>query len=134
MYHIYFIYFSIDGHLDCFHVLAIVNSVATNTGEHAAAAAAKSRQSCPTLCDPIDGSPPGSRPWDSPGKSTGVVCHCLLHIKLESTVNLHILIISLFLFYHISNCGKLHSLRAGTICGVPLTSWFLKIFIKMICT
>ena len=25
-----------------------------------AAAAAKSFQSCPTLCDPIDGSPPGS--------------------------------------------------------------------------
>ena len=25
-----------------------------------AAAAAKSRQSCPTLCDPIEGSPPGS--------------------------------------------------------------------------
>ena len=25
-----------------------------------AAAAAKSRQLCPTLCDPIDGSPPGS--------------------------------------------------------------------------
>ena len=86
----------------------------------AAAAAAKSLQSCPTLCDPIDGSPPGFpvpgilqastlewvaisfskawkwkvkgktishvwllatpwlqptrllRPWDSPGKSTGV--------------------------------------------------------------
>ena len=29
----------------------------TNT---AAAAAAKSLQSCPTLCDPIDGSPPDS--------------------------------------------------------------------------
>ena len=29
-----------------------------------AAAAAKSLQSCPTLCDPIDGSPPGSAvPW-----------------------------------------------------------------------
>ena len=27
---------------------------------YAAAAAAKSLQSCPTLCDPIDGSPPGS--------------------------------------------------------------------------
>ena len=26
----------------------------------AAAAAAKSLQSCPTLCDPTDGSPPGS--------------------------------------------------------------------------
>ena len=90
----------------------------------AAAAAAKSLQSCPTLCDPIDGSPPGSpvpgilqarilewvaisssnawkwkwsrsvmsdsswprglqptrllRPWDFPGKSTGVGCHCIL--------------------------------------------------------
>ena len=89
-------------------------------------AAAKSLQSCPTLCNPIDGSPPGSpgpgilqarvlewvaisfsnawkwkvkvkalsrvwlsatpwteptrllRPWDFPGKSTGVGCHCLL--------------------------------------------------------
>ena len=29
--------------------------------QDAAAAAAKSLQSCPTLCDPIDGSPPGSR-------------------------------------------------------------------------
>ena len=90
----------------------------------AAAAAAKSLQSCPTLCDPIDGSSPGSPipgtlqartlewvaisfsnawkwkwscsvvsnsswphglqptsvlcPWDLPGKSTGVGCHCLL--------------------------------------------------------
>ena len=35
-----------------------------------AAAAAKSLQSCPTLCNPIDGSPPGSpHPWDSPGKT-----------------------------------------------------------------
>ena len=33
----------------------------THTHTHtAAAAAAKSLQSCPTLCDPIDGSPPGS--------------------------------------------------------------------------
>ena len=30
------------------------------TSIYAAAAAAKSRQSCPTLCDPIDNSPPGS--------------------------------------------------------------------------
>ena len=91
---------------------------------------AKSFQSCPTLCDPIDGSPPGScvhgilqarvlewvavaftnalkwkvkvkslscvwllatpwtaptrllHPWDSPGKSTGVGCHCLLLLTL----------------------------------------------------
>ena len=92
----------------------------------AAAAAAKSLQSCPTLCDPIAGSPPGSpvpgilqartlewvaisfsnawkwslsvmsdssrphglqptrllHPWDFPGKSTGVGCHCLLHVTV----------------------------------------------------
>ena len=56
----------------------------------AAAAAAKLLQSCPTLCDPIDGSPPGSpRPWDSPGKNTGVDCHFLLQcmkVKSESEV------------------------------------------------
>ena len=35
--------------------------VAIPMGEDSAAAtAAKSLQSCPTLCDPIDGSPPGS--------------------------------------------------------------------------
>ena len=93
---------------------------------YSAAAAAKSLQSCPTLCNHIDGSPPGSavpgilqartlewvaisfsnawsekwkwsrsvvsnssrphglqptkllRPWDFPGKSTGVGCHRLL--------------------------------------------------------
>ena len=53
----------------------------------AAAAAAKSLQSCPTLCDPIDGLPPGSPVWDSPGKNTGVCCHFLLQymqVKSES--------------------------------------------------
>jgi len=32
----------------------------SDSNERPAAAAAKSLQSCPTLCDPIDGSPPGS--------------------------------------------------------------------------
>ena len=52
-------------------------------------AAAKSRQSCPTLCDPSDCSPPGSHPWDSPGKNTGVGYHFLLQcmkVKSESEV------------------------------------------------
>ena len=39
---------------------------------------AKLLQSCPTLCNPMDCSPPGSSPWDSPGKTTGVGCHALL--------------------------------------------------------
>ena len=42
----------------------------------AAAAAAESLQSCPTLCDPTDG---------SPGKNTGVGCHFLLQrMKVKS--------------------------------------------------
>ena len=97
-----------------------------NGAQLSSTATAKSLQSCPTLCDPMDGSPPGFpipgilqartlewvtisfsntwkwkvkmkslsrvrlqwphglqptrllRPWDFPGKSTGVGCHCLL--------------------------------------------------------
>ena len=55
-----------------------------HTSQSIKAAAAKSLQSCPTLCNPIDGSP-----WDSPGKNTGVGCHFLLQcmkVKSESEV------------------------------------------------
>ena len=68
----------------------------TNNGDNhlcklsPAAAAAKSLQSCPTLCDPIDRQPSRfRRPWDSPGKNTGVGCHFLLQcmkVKSESEV------------------------------------------------
>ena len=109
--------------------------LARSVRENAAAAAAKSLQSFLTLCDPIDGSPPGSpiphpfsrqehwsglpfpspmqksekwkrscsvmsnssrphglqptrllRPWDFPGKSTGVGCHCLLRRLLRDII------------------------------------------------
>ena len=59
------------------------------TSFNVAAAAAKSHQLCPTLCNPIDGSPPGSPVPDSPGKNTGVGCHFLLQcmkVKSESEV------------------------------------------------
>ena len=51
---------------------------------------AKSCQSCPTLCDPTDSSPPGSRPYDSPGNNTGVGCRFLfqcMKVKSESEVS-----------------------------------------------
>ena len=38
----------------------LAHAAPSEAGLAAAAAAAKSLQSCPTLCDPIDGSPPGS--------------------------------------------------------------------------
>ena len=34
IYHIFFLYFSLDGHLGCFHVLAIVTGAAMNIGIH----------------------------------------------------------------------------------------------------
>ena len=37
-----------------------INNLRYTDAAAAAAAAAKSLQLCPTLCDPIDGSPPGS--------------------------------------------------------------------------
>ena len=54
------------------------------------AAAAKSLQSCPILCDPIDGAHQALPSQDSPGKNTGVDCHFLLQcmkMKSESEVS-----------------------------------------------
>ena len=55
----------------------------------AAAAAAKSPQSCPTLRPHRPQPTRLPHPWDSPGKNTGVDCHFLLQcmkVKSESEV------------------------------------------------
>ena len=57
--------------------------------KHYAAAAAKSVQSCLTLCKPIDGSPPGSLVPGILQTRTQVGCHFLLQcmkVKSESEV------------------------------------------------
>ena len=76
----YFLKIYQNGSKQRIHFRGIFNSIYNNT------AAAESLQSCPTLCNPIDGSSPGSPcPWDSPGKNTGVGCHFLLQcMKVKS--------------------------------------------------
>ena len=68
---------------------------------------AKSLQLCPTHCDPVDRSPPGSSvPEDSPGKNTGVGCHALRQgIFLTQGLNLSLL-------YHLQ-AGFLYHWQAG---------------------
>ena len=47
------------------------------------AAAAQSHQSCPPRCDPTDGSPPGYRPCDSPGKQVYQYPFSRFHIYMH---------------------------------------------------
>ena len=57
--------------------------------QHAAAAAAKLLQSCPTLRPQRRQPTRLPHPWDSPGKNTGLGCHFLLQymkVKSESEV------------------------------------------------
>ena len=63
-------------------------------------------QSYPTLCDPIDCSPPGSSVHgDSPGKNTGEGCHALLQGIFPTQGLQH----CRWILYHLSHQGGLVS-------------------------
>ena len=73
-------------------------------------------QSCPTLWNLMDCIPPGSHPWNSPGKNTGVVCHFLFQgIFLTQGSNPGLLNCRQIL-YHLSHC----LLSEPPVCGVFL--------------
>ena len=64
-------------------------------------------QLCPTLCDPMDCSPPGSSvPGDSPGKNTGVGCHVLLEGIFPTQGWNSGLLHCRWILYHLSHQGS----------------------------
>ena len=64
-------------------------------------------QSCPTLCNPMDYSPPGSSVhWDSSGKDTGVCCHALLQGNFPSQGLNAGLPLCRCILYHLSHQGS----------------------------
>ena len=64
-------------------------------------------QSCPSLCDPMDYSPPGSSVHgDSPGKDTGVGCPVLLQRILLTQGSNPSLLHCRQITYHLSHQGN----------------------------
>ena len=86
---------------------------------------AQSLQSCPTLCDPMDCSPPGfSVHGDSPGKNTGVGFHALLQGIFPTQGSNLCLLCLLHFRWTIYPLSHLESLRTGYWC------WRAKMHIK----
>ena len=72
-------------------------------------------QACPILFNPMDFSPPGSCPWNSPGKNTGVGCHSLFQgIFPTQGLNPGLLHCRKIL-YHLSHQGSLNCCIPATI-------------------
>ena len=85
-------------------------------------------QSCPTLCDSMDCTPPGfSVHWDFPGKNTGVRSHFLLQgIFLTQGSNLRLL----YLLHWQVDSLPLHDLGSRYYCVYYV--YFAKIFEKFL--
>ena len=67
MYHSFLIHLSVDGHLGCFHVLAMINSAAMNTGVHVSLSDLVS-----SVCMPRSGIKcSGLVHWEDPEESGG---------------------------------------------------------------
>ena len=83
-------------------------------------------QSCPTLCDPVDCSLPGSfRPWNFPGKSTGVGCHFLFQEIFPTQGSNPCLSHCRQTLYHLSHLGSIPRYRDDRkLSGTSQTSHF----------
>ena len=80
-------------------------------GDWWAMACAKSLKSCLTLCNPVDCSPPGLCPWNSPSRNTGVGCHALLQGIFPTQGSNVGLQRCRQILYHLSHQGRLRILE-----------------------
>ena len=109
-------------------------------------------QFCPTLCDPMDCSLPGSflSPWDFPGKDAGVICH-FLHQGIVPTQGLNLgLLYCRQILYQLSYQGRERDIKSScfiltlnrnimtsefkelTFGAIPWKSFFLNVLILTI--
>ena len=80
-------------------------------------------QSCPTLCDPMDCSPPSfSVHEDSPGKNTGAGCHALLWGIFPTQGSNPGLLHCRWILYHLSHQGWDQSNVFSILLGVKSIS------------
>ena len=91
-------------------------------------------QSCPTLCDPMDCSPPGSSClWNSLGKKTRVGCHSLLQVIFTTQGSNPDLLCCRQILYCLSHQGshlKLINIHVSTLVSIDLFNLFLnKVFL-----
>ena len=81
-------------------------------------------QSCPTLCNPMDYSPPGSSVHrDSPGKNAGVGCHALLQGIFSTLGSNPGLLHCSQILYHLSQQGSPRILEWATCPFSRGSSW-----------
>ena len=72
-----------------------------------------------TLCYPMDYSPPGSRPWNSPGKNTGVGCRSFLHGVLPIQGSNPGLLHCRQILYHLNHLGRLSAKIIPSVLSTP---------------
>ena len=83
-------------------------------------------QSCPTLCDPMDCRAPGSCQWNSPGKNTGVGCHCLHQRIFPTQGSTQSLLYCRWILYRLRHQGALVRVYSGDLNRGSLVAQLVK--------
>ena len=75
MYYIFFVHLSVQEHLSCFNIMAIMKKAAINMRVYITVQFSSVAQSCLTLCDPMNRSTPGLPVHHQPPEFTQTHVH-----------------------------------------------------------